>query len=152
MRIFKLAGLKEYKEKRDFDTTPEPEDGKEKGEGNIFLVQEHNAKKAKLHWDLRLEESGVLKSWAVPKGMPEKGKRNLAIQTEEHPISYADFEGTIPEGYGAGEVKIDAKSEYHTLEKNNKSWKFEVIDGKYKGKWTLVNTDGKKWLLMQGKE
>ncbi len=146
------ASLQEYKKKRDFSKTPEPSDGKSKNERPIFLLQEHHADKAGLHYDLRLEDNGVLKSWAVRKGMPDQGDKHLAIQTEDHPVSYADFEGSIPEGYGAGEVKIDAKAEYQTIEKDNKKWKFEVLDGKYKGRWTLVNTNGDKWLLMRGKE
>lgn len=146
------AGLKEYKEKRDFGVTPEPSDSKSEGIKPIFVVQEHKAKKAGLHYDVRLEEGGILKSWAVRKGMPNKGEKHLAIQTEDHPYAYKDFEGTIPEGYGAGIVAIDSQSEYKTIEKDSKKWKFEVLDGKYKGKWTLVNTDGKKWLLMQSKK
>jgi len=149
--LSKYAGLKEYKEKRDFSKTPEPKDKVSKDTKSIFVVQKHDAKKAGLHYDVRLEDNGVLKSWAVRKGMPDKGEKHLAISTEDHPVTYADFEGTIPEGYGAGEVKIDAQSEYRTIEKDSKKWKFEVLDGKYKGKWTLVNTDDKKWLLMQGK-
>jgi len=145
--------LKEYKEKRDFNITPEPENGAIKQTKNpIFVVQKHDAHKAHLHYDLRLENNGVLESWAVRKGMPEKGNKHLAISVESHPLSYSNFEGTLPEGYGAGKVIIDAKSEYKTIEKDNKKWKFEVLTGKYKGKWTLVNIGDEKWLLMRGKD
>lgn len=148
----KYSDLQQYKEKRDFSKTPEPADSETKGAKFIFLVQEHRAQKAGLHYDVRLEDQGVLKSWAVRKGMPSEGVKHLAIQTEDHPTAYANFQGIIPEGYGAGEVKIDAKSEYQTIERDDKKWKFEVLDGKYKGKWTLVNIGSKKWLLMRGKE
>jgi len=148
---YRIAGsLKEYKKKRDFGITPEPQDSKPSEAKNIFLVQKHQADKAGLHFDVRLEDEGVLKSWAVRKGMPSKGEKHLAIQTEDHPLTYADFEGDIPEGnYGAGNVKIDAKSEYKTIEQTDKKWKFEVLDGKYKGIWNLINTGDKKWLLIK---
>ena len=153
LKTSKKDNLKKYKEKRDFDVTPEPKNGIEKESKNpIFVLQRHDAKRAHLHYDLRLEDIGVLRSWSVRKGMPEQGKKNLALQTENHPLSYSNFEGTIPEGYGAGEVKIDSKSVYKTIEKSNKKWKFEILSGKYKGKWTLINIGDKRWLLMQGKE
>jgi DNA ligase D-like protein (predicted 3'-phosphoesterase) len=98
--------LEEYKRKRDFGKTKEPAgEVKETGK-KIYVMQKHYA--SHLHWDLRLEKDGVLKSWAVPKEPPtKKGTRRLIISTEDHPIDYADFEGEIPEGqYGAGKVEI----------------------------------------------
>ena len=112
-----------------------------------FVVQEHHAKR--LHWDLRLEMDGVLKSWAVPKGIPEeKGVRRLAIQTEDHDLSYIDFEGIIPEGmYGAGEVKIWDSGEYELLERNDRI-KFLAKGRRMKGEYLLLRTKV-GWLLMK---
>jgi bifunctional non-homologous end joining protein LigD len=122
--------LEEYRKKRDFKTTAEPQGSGEKGKGSgrIFVVQEHHA--SHLHYDLRLEKDGVLASWAVPKGIPVKpGVKHLAVRTEDHPIEYADFEGTIPEGeYGAGEVTIWDKGLYEPLE-----WKDDKIEVVMKG-------------------
>ena len=97
--------LVKYRSMRDPEATPEPFSGAPRG-GDAFVIQEHHA--SRLHWDLRLEHEGVLASWALPRGVPESGGKNhLAVQTEDHPMDYLTFHGTIPKGeYGAGEMTI----------------------------------------------
>jgi bifunctional non-homologous end joining protein LigD len=118
----------------------------------IFVVQEHWA--SHHHFDFRLERKGVLLSWAVPKGIPLlPGQRHLAIKVEDHPLSYADFEGVIPEGeYGAGRVVIWDKGDYQPL--SFEPGKIEVIlfGQKLSGKYILVKTtmSEKSWLLICG--
>ncbi len=103
----------------------------------IFVVHKHHARR--LHWDLRLEMHGVLKSWAVPKEPPKKpGIKRLAMQVEDHDLGYADFEGEISEGeYGAGKVKIWDKGEYNLLEKYDNRLKFDLLGKKLKGIYVL---------------
>ncbi len=120
----------------------------------IFVVHEHHA--SHHHWDFRLQIGGALKSWAVPKQPPRTtGIKRLAIQVEDHLLSYAKFEGTIPEGqYGAGEVKIWDKGTVHVLEKTSKKIEFELKGVKMKGKYVLVKANfgdkpEKSWLLMK---
>ena|SRR5438128_2396523 len=112
-----------------------------------FLVQEHHARR--LHWDFRLELDGVLKSWAVPKGPPiEAGVKRLAVQVEDHPLSYFGFEGTIPAGgYGAGEVKVWDKGFYVLELREPRKYHLLLQGQKLKGDYRLINFKDKNWLI-----
>jgi bifunctional non-homologous end joining protein LigD len=157
-------GLLEYKSKRDFRKTVEPKGGKPlpkavKG-ASRFVIQKHDARR--LHYDFRLQMEGVLKSWAVPKGLPwRKGEKHLAVEVEDHPIEYETFEGVIPEGnYGAGTVMVWDQGKYHVYgeepAKSLREGKLHlVLDGKKaKGEWTLVRIRGRdneknQWLILK---
>ncbi|HEY6214736.1 MAG TPA: DNA polymerase ligase N-terminal domain-containing protein [Vicinamibacterales bacterium] len=142
--------LDEYKRKRNFAKTPEPEGvvKKTKGPARFFCVQKHLA--SHLHYDFRLEHNGVLLSWAVPKGpsLDPKTKR-LAMHVEDHPFDYGEFEGVIPEGYGAGIVMLWDKGtwtpEVDDVEAALKKGdlKFTLDGYKLKGSWVLVRTSGR---------
>ena len=126
----KEQALEDYHKKRDFSVTGEPKGSVNKeGGGNYFVIQEHHARQ--LHFDLRLEREGVLKSWAVPKGLPEViGEKHLAVAVEDHPLDYGHFEGTIPEGeYGAGTVSIWDNGTYDT-----KHWDPDKIEITFHGR------------------
>ena len=114
-----------------------------------FVVQEHHA--SHLHWDFRLEMDGVLKSWAVPKGVPEEpGIRRLAIQVEDHPVSYIDFEGEISEGqYGAGEVKIWDNGTYTLDERDKKKITFTLNGERLHGGYAIIHTRDNQWILLK---
>ncbi|RLI92273.1 MAG: 3'-phosphoesterase [Candidatus Altiarchaeales archaeon] len=131
--------LREYKKKRNFGKTPEPEAEVKKSEkGNIYVIQRHHARH--LHYDLRLEMDGVLKSWAIPKEPPldEKTKR-LAVMTEDHPLDYATFEGVIPEGeYGAGRVEIWDTGTFDLNEKSKEKIIIKIHGKKLKGTYALI--------------
>jgi bifunctional non-homologous end joining protein LigD len=147
--------LGEYRRKRDPERTAEPfSSGPALGSGPIFVVQRHAARR--LHYDLRLERDGALASWAVPKGVPlEPGARNLAVHVEDHPLSYASFEGEIPAGeYGAGAVEIWDRGTYELLEeKKDGGLTFRLEGDRLRGVWTLVpaalDGDEKNWLLLR---
>lgn len=143
--------LKKYREKRNFGKTREPK-GERVGEGNIYVIQKHYA--SHLHYDLRLEMDGVLKSWAVPKAPPtEPGIRRLAVEVEDHPIEYANFEGTIPEGeYGAGTVEIWDKGSYTLLERKENKLMIEISGRRLEGVYYLIRFKGRKnWLFFKKK-
>jgi len=150
--------LKEYQEKRNFSKTPEPKSEglktKKKPGGLIYVIQRHQA--SHLHFDLRLEEEEVLKSWAIPKTPPlEEGVRRLAVQTEDHPLGYEDFEGAIPEGeYGAGRVELWDRGDYLPLETESSKRVFEIRGEKLKGRYCLIklkpkDNDDKNWLFFK---
>lgn len=120
-------------------------------DSRVYLIQSHDA--TNLHHDLRLEMDGVLRSWAIPKEPPtKKGVKRLAIETEDHPLDYADFEGTIPEGqYGAGEVEIWDKGTYELKRREEGKIIIEVHGKKLEGRYCLINfSDEKKnWLFFK---
>lgn len=149
--------LKRYKKKRKFSATPEPKGKIKKSYGKkIFVIHKHHA--SHLHWDLRLEMNGVLKSWAVPKEPPDsKNVKRLAIQVEDHPLEYAKFKGIIPEGnYGAGKVEIWDSGKYELKEKDSKKIEFILHGKKLQGNYVLVKTSygskpEKSWLFFRTK-
>ena len=152
--------LAEYNAKRDFKLTPEPA-GKRKASkaGDLFIVQKHDA--TRLHWDLRLEIDGVLKSWAVTKGpSPDPDIKRLAVRTEDHPLSYAEFEGVIPKGeYGGGTVMLWDRGSWAPIEGKSakdldKGHLHFTLDGeRMRGEWLLIRLKKKpgekreNWLL-----
>lgn len=157
--------LEQYKKKRNFKSTPEPKPVvKCSAKDNLFVIQQHHA--SHMHYDLRLEVNGVLKSWAVPKGpsLNPKDKR-LAAETEDHPLDYATFEGIIPEGYGAGTVIVWDTGTYDNISRKdgnpismdqayNKGHITFVLHGhKLKGAYSLIHThmsgSEKNWLLIK---
>jgi len=168
--------LDEYQKKRNFSVSPEPKgdieiiskdeikeeeienakgDAKGDDKGHIFVIHEHHA--TRLHWDLRLEIGGVLRSWAVPKDPIDVnyGTRRLAIQVEDHPIEYAGFEGEIPAGmYGAGTVKLWDSGEFILEENRINKLTFELKGKKLNGVFYLVyvpKMGENSWLFIKKK-
>jgi bifunctional non-homologous end joining protein LigD len=151
--------LAKYREKRRAGRTPEPFGGEVVVGGSSFVVQKHHARA--LHWDLRLELDGVLLSWAVPKGpSPNQADKRLAVQTEDHPLEYAEFEGVIPEGeYGAGSMIVWDRGTWSPVEDPHEGLEkgkllFDLHGHKLVGRWTLVKTKQapNSWLLIKERD
>ncbi|MDI6826154.1 MAG: DNA polymerase ligase N-terminal domain-containing protein [Candidatus Aenigmarchaeota archaeon] len=136
---------------RNFRKTTEPKGEIKEGKNDIYVIQKHDA--SHLHFDLRLEMDGVLKSWAIPKEPPvEKGLKRLAVATENHPVDYADFEGVIPEGYyGAGKVEIWDKGTYELEERTEDKIVINIKGKKLNGRYCLIKFKGqdKNWLFFR---
>ncbi|HSM44671.1 MAG TPA: DNA polymerase ligase N-terminal domain-containing protein, partial [Acidimicrobiia bacterium] len=161
-------GTSSYDEKRSFASTPEPPAGHSAEDvdplsapaGDSFVIQQHHA--TALHHDLRLEmlnnQTPVLVSWAVPKGLPRRrGERHLAIRTEDHPMAYATFSGSIPEEeYGGGEVRIFDHGNYELVDRSDDRLTFRLAGERLAGVWHLVHTgtkDGKdQWLAIMSED
>jgi DNA ligase D-like protein (predicted 3'-phosphoesterase) len=144
--------LKEYKNKRNFDKTTEPKGQLQEGQCGIYVIQKHAA--THLHYDLRLEMDGTLKSWAIPKEPPiDLGVKRLAVQVEDHPIPYATFQGTIPKGeYGAGTVEIWDKGTYKLMDRKEDKLIVEINGEKLHGSYVLVKLKGKQnWIFFKKK-
>src|SRR5499426_3190186 len=158
-------GLEEYKRKRRFSETPEPEGKVEAKNQRRFVVQKHRA--TRLHYDFRLEMEGVLKSWAVPKGPSlDPADKRLAMQVEDHPLEYGGFEGTIPKGeYGGGTVMVWDRGSWEPVGDPHKGFregnlKFTLNGEKLHGGWALVrirgrqrgDNNGRSWLLIKERD
>jgi DNA ligase D-like protein (predicted 3'-phosphoesterase) len=120
----------------------------------VYVIQDYHA--TRLHWDLRFEINGTLKSWALPKGVPEGDEKRLAVRVDDHPIEYAAFEGTIPEGsYGAGEVKIFDKGTFKMESyEEEKKIVVRILGNKLKGRYCLLHfkPNEKNWLFFKVKD
>lgn len=139
--------LETYSKKRDFEKTPEPAVHVISEGGNNFVVHRHHA--SHLHYDLRLEQDGVLRSWAVPKGLPpHPGVKRLAVQTEDHPREYLTFDGKIPKGqYGAGEMWIYALGKYQITKDKKDGFYFRLSSREVSGEYRIHKMKQKEWLL-----
>src|SRR6188768_2829167 len=162
MRRPEKSGLKTYRAKRHFGITAEPKGKVARQRGNAFVIQKHAA--TRLHYDLRLELDGVMKSWAVTRGPSlVPGEKRLAVQVEDHPIEYNKFEGTIPKGqYGGGTVMIWDRGTYEPEDGRGVSavraglrdgkLEFTLHGEKLRGRFALVRMargDGREWLLIK---
>jgi bifunctional non-homologous end joining protein LigD len=151
--------LKRYREKRSADSTPEPFGAQVPSGGQLFVVHKHAARN--LHWDLRLEMEGVLRSWAVPKGpSPNPQDKRLAVRVEDHPLEYGNFEGVIPEGnYGAGGTIVWDRGTWNPVEDpvvglDKGKLLFDLQGYKLRGRWTLVRLrkSESEWLLIKERD
>ena len=158
-----MTGLQTYHRKRRFGATKEPRGKIARGKGHAFVIQKHDARR--LHYDLRLELDGVMKSWAVTRGPSlVPGEKRLAVQVEDHPMDYNKFEGTIPEGeYGGGTVMIWDRGQWQPDDDPHKGLSnghlaFHIKGEKLDGGWHLVRMRGRRgekrdnWLLIKQHE
>jgi DNA ligase D-like protein (predicted ligase)/DNA ligase D-like protein (predicted polymerase)/DNA ligase D-like protein (predicted 3'-phosphoesterase) len=139
--------LETYSKKRSFDKTPEPPPAQAVGQGSAFVVHRHHA--SRLHYDLRLERNGVLKSWAVPKGLPPRpGIKRLAVSVEDHPLEYVHFEGAIPKGeYGGGMMWRFAQGRYEITKEKEDGFYFRLQSRELSGEYRIYHTKENQWLL-----
>jgi bifunctional non-homologous end joining protein LigD len=159
-RLSEYGKLAEYNRKRRFGVTPEPagKPGRARKEALEFVIQKHRA--SRLHYDFRLEHNGVMLSWAIPKGPSlDPSNKRFAMQTEDHPIEYNQFEGVIPEGeYGGGTVMIwdrgtwepEVEDVEQALAKGD--LKFKLHGKKLHGSWVLVRMRPRQWLLIKHRD
>lgn len=153
-----MAGLDEYRRKRDPAKTPEPvpadDSALPKGNNDTFVIQEHHARR--LHWDVRLERDGVLVSWAVPKGLPPTpGTIRLAVHTEDHPLEYASFHGEIPKGeYGGGEMFIWDRGRYDTVKWSDREVDVVLHGERVRGEFVFFQSGrgSKDWMVRRRHE
>lgn len=139
--------LARYADKRSFPKTPEPAPANAAGSGRAFVVHRHHA--SRLHYDLRLEHEGVLRSWAVPKGLPPRpGIKRLAVNVEDHPLEYLAFEGKIPKGeYGGGHMWVFAQGRYEITKEKKDGFYFRLQSPEVNAEYRMHRTRGKDWLL-----
>ncbi len=139
--------LEEYARKREFARTPEPGPAVAEADGFSFVIHRHHA--SRLHYDLRLEQNGTLKSWAVPRGLPpHPGIKRLAVSVEDHPVEYLTFEGRIPKGeYGAGPMWIYAIGRYEITKQKKDGFYFRLHSPQLTGDYRIYETRGNEWLL-----
>ena len=145
-----MGELSTYRRMRDFSRTPEPsgaDSTPDDGDAPRFVVQEHHA--TALHWDVRFERDGVLVSWAVPKGLPPDPRADhLAVRTEDHPMSYIDFEGEIPEGeYGGGTVILWDTGTYECEKWSDREVMVVFHGGRARGRYVFFRTNGRNWMV-----
>ena len=141
--------LADYARKRAFDKTPEPGPEVFAGENNAFVVHRHHA--SRLHYDLRIEREGTLKCWAIPKGLPPRpGIKRMAVQTEDHPVKYLDFEGSIPKGeYGGGDMWIFARGRYEITKEKSDGFYFRFQSREWNDEYRMIHTKNKDWLCQR---
>jgi len=139
--------LKDYGQKRSFKGSPEPLPAMKAGDGRSFVIHRHDA--SRLHYDLRLEKDGVLQSWALPKGLPERpGVKRLAVATEDHPVDYLNFQGDIPKGeYGGGRMWIFARGKYEIFKEKKNGFYFRLDSQQLNAEYRMHEMKPGEWLL-----